>query len=280
MRVGYIREATKHDLIVLHRYLFCHLFCSKPPSLPISSRYRFMLIHYRVNIRTKVTTIFIKFEDISITLFWCSRDDANMTYLSAINYRVFNALSCIPRSVELDDHTLKALFDCVSYSILKSRWAIFYNKLFYHPGSTPSLVICTRLIASRCRAMLAMLAIVLTGKPAYGWQHDDVVKWNHFPCYWPFVRGIHRTPVNSPHKCQWRGAFMFSLICAWINRWVNNREVGDLRRYRVHYDVHVMKTKMCIPPRLHFDPSDTYCPMLIDVISGCTLNIQIAAFMT
>ena len=44
---------------------------------------------------------------------------------------------------------------------------------------------------------------------------------------WPFVRGIHRSPVNSPHKGQWRGALMFSLICAWINRWVNDGEDGD-----------------------------------------------------
>ena len=43
--------------------------------------------------------------------------------------------------------------------------------------------------------------------------HDDVIKWKHFPRYWPFVRGIHRSPVNSPHKSQWRGALMFSLIC-------------------------------------------------------------------
>ena len=70
--------------------------------------------------------------------------------------------------------------------------------------------------------------------------HDDVIKWKHVPLYWPFVRGIHRSPVNSPHKGQWRGAFMFSLICAWINRWVNNREAGDLRRYFAHYDVIVM----------------------------------------
>ena len=47
-------------------------------------------------------------------------------------------------------------------------------------------------------------------------------------------------PVNSPHKDQWRGAFMFSLICAWINGWVNNRETGDLRRHHAHYDVTVM----------------------------------------
>ena len=35
--------------------------------------------------------------------------------------------------------------------------------------------------------------------------HDDVIKWKHFPRYWPFVRGIHRSPVISPHKGQWRG---------------------------------------------------------------------------
>ena len=62
----------------------------------------------------------------------------------------------------------------------------------------------------------------------------------HFPRYWPFVRGIHRSPVNSKHKGQWRGALMFSLIYVWINGWVNNGEAGDLRRYRTHYDVTVM----------------------------------------
>ena len=71
-------------------------------------------------------------------------------------------------------------------------------------------------------------------------NHDDVIKWKHFPRYWPFVRGIHRSPVNCPHKGQWRGALMFPLIWAWINGWVNNREAGDLRRYRTHYDVIVM----------------------------------------
>ena len=70
--------------------------------------------------------------------------------------------------------------------------------------------------------------------------YDDVMKWKHFPRYWPFVRGIQRSPVNSPHKGQWRGALMFSLICAWINGCVNNREAVDLRRHRTHYDVTVM----------------------------------------
>ena len=70
--------------------------------------------------------------------------------------------------------------------------------------------------------------------------HDDVIKWKYFPRYWPFVRGIHRPPVNSPHKGQWRGTLMFSLICAWINDWVNNREASDLRRHRAHYDITAM----------------------------------------
>ena len=63
-------------------------------------------------------------------------------------------------------------------------------------------------------------------------KHDDVIKWRHFPRYWPFVRGIHRS--------QWRGTLMLTLICTRIIGWVNNREAGDLRRNRAHYDVIVM----------------------------------------
>ena len=62
---------------------------------------------------------------------------------------------------------------------------------------------------------------------------------NIFPRNWPFVRGIHRSPVNFPHKGQWRGALMFSLICAWIKGWINIREAGDSRRHRAHYYVTV-----------------------------------------
>ena len=42
-----------------------------------------------------------------------------------------------------------------------------------------------KMCTSQCREML---------------DHDDVIKWRHFPRYWPFVRGIHRSPVNSPTK--------------------------------------------------------------------------------
>ena len=75
-------------------------------------------------------------------------------------------------------------------------------------------------------------------------SHDEVMNWKHFPRYWPFVRGIHRWPVNSPHKGQWCTTLMYSFICAWINGWVNNREAGELRPHRAHYDVVVMRIKM------------------------------------
>ena len=82
---------------------------------------------------------------------------------------------------------------------------------------------------------------------------DDVIKWNHFPRYWTFVWRIRRLPVNSPHKGQWRGALVFSLICAWINAWVHNSEAGDLISHPTNYDVIVMDTNMvlCFPQTIH-----------------------------
>ena len=77
-------------------------------------------------------------------------------------------------------------------------------------------------------------------------EHDDVIKWKHFLHYWPFVRGSHRSPVNSPHKGQWRRALLFSLICTWKNGWVNNGEAADLRRHHAHYDVIIMKIALIV----------------------------------
>ena len=62
--------------------------------------------------------------------------------------------------------------------------------------------------------------------------HGSMVK--QFPRYWYFVRGIHRSQRPVTHS------FDVSLICASINGPVNNREAGDLRRHRAHYDVIVM----------------------------------------
>ena len=105
--------------------------------------------------------------------------------------------------------------------------------------------------------------------------HDDVIKWKHFPRYWPFVREIHRSPVNSPHKGQWRGALMFSLICVWINGRVNNREAGDLRRDRAHYDVTVMMTQFYgIPHGLFYRLWSTSCAVREILCSGFYIDFS------
>ena len=75
--------------------------------------------------------------------------------------------------------------------------------------------------------------------------HDDVIKWKHFLCHWPFVQG---RPVT---RC-----FDVFLICASVNSWVNTREAGDLRLYHAHYDIAVMwvvspNMLIYIKPELH-----------------------------
>ena len=66
--------------------------------------------------------------------------------------------------------------------------------------------------------------------------HDDVIKWKNFPRYWPF-KGHRWTPLTKTSD-----AGLWCLICVWMNGSVNNREAGDLRRHRAHYDVTVMTT--------------------------------------
>ena len=117
-----------------------------------------------------------------------------------------------------------------SASILRVRWLKFVHK------GISWLLVFLRCLWGVCCCFLLRCVHRIMGMT----NHDDVIKWKQFPRYWPFVRGIHRSPVNSPHKGQWRGALMLSMIPAWIYGWVNNREAGDLRRHHAYYDVIVM----------------------------------------
>ena len=73
--------------------------------------------------------------------------------------------------------------------------------------------------------------------------------WRHqmetFSALLAICAGNSPVAGEFPAQSQWRGALMFSLICVWINGWVNNREAGDLRRCRAHYDVTVMCIWKC-----------------------------------
>ena len=154
----------------------------------------------------------------------------------------------IPNSI-----SLQRIFNSkVAFGIILSPLIVLMG---FNPSNTGSIYIRTRIVhhcvcrwPSRCDCPFEVLHSTdrhggsgtgYLGDPAH--SNDDVIKWKHFPRYWPFVRGIHRSPVNSPHKGQWRRALLFFFICAWINGWVNNREAGDLRRHRAHYDVTVMR---------------------------------------
>ena len=117
---------------------------------------------------------------------------------------------------------------------LEQRWFVVSANQYSFVGTD-----VLRIAYPNSRRMLFFLGI----HSVFLWSlpHDDVIKRKQFQLYWPFVQGIHRSSVNSPHKGQWRGALLFSLICAWTNSWVNNRDAGDLRRHRAHYYVNVMQ---------------------------------------
>ena len=91
----------------------------------------------------------------------------------------------------------------------------------------------TQLLIQVRKSILAWpISVVLNpyNMPSYPSYHDDVIKWKHFPRYWTFVRGIHRSPVNSPHKGRWHGALMFSLICVrgWGMGWCIRRNTRSV----------------------------------------------------
>ena len=77
--------------------------------------------------------------------------------------------------------------------------------------------------------------------------HDDVIKRKHFPCYWPLVRGIHQSLVDSPHKGQWHSDIFFYLclneqLSKQSRRWWSEMPSPSLWRY-----CHVMVLQWTFP---------------------------------
>ena len=75
----------------------------------------------------------------------------------------------------------KNVHNCILNGVLWDMRLYFINHIYYI-----SVVVAPKMVPG-CGIMLL---------------HDDIIKWKHFSRYWPFVRGIHRSPVNSPHKGQ------------------------------------------------------------------------------
>ena len=74
--------------------------------------------------------------------------------------------------------------------------------------------------------------------------HNDVIKWKHFPHYWPFVRVFHRwIPITKPVTRSFD--IVFDLLPEQTVE-QNNRNACDLRRHCAHYDVTVMYGHCCV----------------------------------
>ena len=138
------------------------------------------------------------------------------------------------------------------------------NNHFYIFLNTLNILNTGYCIFTRRKYIAGMIKHCMCNNDYFRTGHNDVIKWKHFPRYWPFVRGIHRSPVNSLHKDQWRGALTFSLIWIWTNGWVHKREPGDLRRHRAHDDVTAMSYILIGP--------HAFCFKNVSFCKPCLLN--------
>ena len=110
-----------------------------------------------------------------------------------------------------------------------STWRTLWGLLFRYPifMRVQGFIYFSQVNATYFNIGHSWRSIAETWQPCRAWwRHDDVIKWKHFLYYWPFVRGILRLLVDSPHKGRWRGVLIFSLIC------LNTRLSKQWRRRR------------------------------------------------
>ena len=78
-------------------------------------------------------------------------------------------------------------------------------------------------------------------------------------------RWIPRTKASDA------GLWCFSMFCAWINDWVNNRDAGDLRRHCAHCDFTVMQVY-----KTHMTSYFVFGYSVLDAVHSCLL-VRVAA---
>ena len=153
------------------------------------------------------------------------------------NNELMKVISRVTKSVGTAASEMQKTLFRINYArnFVTTRMSIHvyhYNRVLLYPGvalstSSPVLKFWVYVVEVGGLMLKAMASISLMMTSSNG----------NISALLALCGGIHRSPVNFPHKGQWRGALMFSLICACINHWANNREDVDLRR---HYDVIVM----------------------------------------
>ena len=108
--------------------------------------------------------------------------------------------ACLGVLMKISINYFKAIFLywCLKYFLwnctqMNVTWLYWYVDIgsgngLMPPGSTSLL---EPMLTSFCRQISGML-------DKCSLVHHDVIKWKHFPYYWPFVRGIHRSPGEFP----------------------------------------------------------------------------------
>ena len=96
--------------------------------------------------------------------------------------------------------------------------SLYLTKLWWYLVSYPTKI--------SWKSVHTFCVILLTDKKHPQWSHNFMMKSSN--------GNIFRV------TCPLTRSFDVCLIWGWINDWVNNREAGNLRRHRAHYDVLVM----------------------------------------
>ena len=165
---------------------------------------------------------------------WCSCDVNVLTYL--FTFVVLTALFKFPPMWKLV-HTgpIISIFESNHrhYNWNLSPWRCSTHKIIsmIKMGLNNHTLEC-------CLTRAAWEAACLTWQPVL--HHYYSIKWKHFPRYWPFVRGIHGSSVDSRHKGPVTRIFD-DLFNVSLKKGVKNNGMAvDLRRRDAHRDVTVV----------------------------------------
>ena len=134
----------------------------------------------------------------------------------------------------------KQSYSVLTHNVKPLQW--------YHDFKKQTPLFIQQLLPHNWHTYINVLFIIIhpyyTKRFTPWWRHQMEI----FSAPLAYCVGNHRSPVDSPHKGQWRRALMFSFSWAWTNGWVNIRKAGDLRRHRAHYGVTVMLLYFAIWP--------------------------------
>ena len=171
------------------------------------------------------------------TILWCCATTSNF-----IKYIFYSTRKWKIKDLNVIDVLLNVILcDPVKITVyilvcgLIRRHKITFTEWLKHRGRhNIATVLCVTFLNSFSCMKIVLLNSNFT---AYCSHRLNETRWSHQMETFSALLAL----CESPNKGQWRGTLMFSLVCAWINSWVNNHVTGDLKRHRAHYDDTLMK---------------------------------------